>query len=121
MTESKREGATLRGLDIQVELAGARTTGNLRLAERLVANLAENVLRYNELPGWVAVTAAVAGAHGAAATATSRLTGGLDVRVAFLLDGAFTVRAAAASPARLTQARPLRETERRWPAPTAWR
>jgi signal transduction histidine kinase len=136
VVESKRQEATLRGLDVQTEVAGAPTTGNRRLAERLVANLIDNALRYNGPRGWVVVTTsvddghavlrvansgpvvpegeierlfepfqrlesdritreghglglsivrAVAAAHGATVTATSRPAGGLDLRVAFPL------------------------------------
>ncbi len=137
VVESKRPEATLRRLDVATELAPARTSGDPRLAERLVVNLVENAIRYNEPSGRMVVTTdvvdgeavlrvantgptvpeteierlfepfqrlepdrvsheghglglsivrAVAVAHTATVTATSRPTGGLDVRVAFPLD-----------------------------------
>ncbi len=59
VVEAKQTEATLRGLDIKTDLSGAATTGNRRLAERLVANLVENALRYNDPRGWIVVTTGV--------------------------------------------------------------
>ena len=41
------------GLRIDTELGGATTTGDPAMVERLVANLIENAIRYNEPHGWV--------------------------------------------------------------------
>jgi signal transduction histidine kinase len=59
VVESKRAEASLRDLEIRASLAHAPTTGNGRLVERLVANLVENALRYNDPRGWVNVATAV--------------------------------------------------------------
>ncbi len=45
-----------QGPSIQAELAPAPMAGDPRLAERMVANLADNALRYNVAGGWVQVT-----------------------------------------------------------------
>jgi signal transduction histidine kinase len=44
------------GPSIRAELAPALIAGDPRLAERMVANLADNALRYNRPDGWVQVT-----------------------------------------------------------------
>jgi len=44
------------GPSIRAELAPAPIAGDPRLAERMVANLADNALRYNAAGGWVQVT-----------------------------------------------------------------
>lgn len=147
--ESKRAEASLRGLDVRTALVSSPSCGNGRLVERLVSNLVENALRYNDPHGWVAVTTAiedgravlrvantgpvvpeaeierlfepfqrlaadriareghglglsivraVATAHGATVSATSRRSGGLDVRVAFPLDEAGDMTSGCLSP-----------------------
>jgi signal transduction histidine kinase len=50
-----RDGAVRRGLQVHVAVEPARTDGDARLAERLVANLFDNALRYNAAGGWVGV------------------------------------------------------------------
>jgi signal transduction histidine kinase len=49
-----------RGLRLETDLQAAPTIGDARLAERLVANLLDNALRYNAGSGWVRVTSATA-------------------------------------------------------------
>ena len=44
-----------RGLDLHAELERAETSGDARLAERLIANLVDNALRHNEAGGRVEV------------------------------------------------------------------
>ncbi len=41
------------GLKVETELGEASTTGDQTMVERLVANLIENAVRYNEPHGWV--------------------------------------------------------------------
>lgn len=71
VVETKRAEATQRGLDVRTEVAPAPTTGNRRLAERLVANLVENALRYNEPRGWVVVATMVDDGHAVLRVANS--------------------------------------------------
>jgi signal transduction histidine kinase len=54
---AQREDAAAHGLDITADLGTAPTAGDARLAERLVANLIDNAIRYNEPGGRVTVTA----------------------------------------------------------------
>src|SRR5262245_54547302 len=53
---SRRLDAKRRQLDLHETLEPAETTGDPRLAERLVANLVDNALRYNEPHGRINVT-----------------------------------------------------------------
>ena len=41
------------GIKVEIELADAPTSGDPAMVERLVANLVENAVRYNEPHGWV--------------------------------------------------------------------
>jgi signal transduction histidine kinase len=43
------------GIDLRIELDDARTTGDAALIERLISNLLDNAVRYNETGGWVEV------------------------------------------------------------------
>ena len=52
-----------RGLRLEASLAHAPTTGDPRLAERLVANLVENALVHNVAGGWITVHTGVEGDH----------------------------------------------------------
>jgi signal transduction histidine kinase len=52
----RRPEADLRGISTRAMLEPAQTAGDPRLAERLVANLVENGLRYNTTAGHVEVT-----------------------------------------------------------------
>lgn len=54
--DSKRPEATIRGIRIDTDLVAAPTSGNERLARRLVANLVDNALNYNVEDGWVALS-----------------------------------------------------------------
>jgi signal transduction histidine kinase len=53
---ARQHQAERRDLDIHATLEPAGTTGDPRLAERLVANLLDNALRYNEPHGRIDVT-----------------------------------------------------------------
>ena len=59
------------GPDIRAELAPAPVVGDPRLAERLVANLADNALRYNRPGGWVRVTTGTRNGHAVLLVANS--------------------------------------------------
>jgi signal transduction histidine kinase len=48
-------GAQARGLRVHSALAEAPALGDLRLAERLVANLVDNAVRHNVAGGWIEV------------------------------------------------------------------
>jgi signal transduction histidine kinase len=48
--------ARSRGLRVQATLGRAPALGDLRLTERLAANLVDNAVRHNNLGGWVEVT-----------------------------------------------------------------
>jgi signal transduction histidine kinase len=49
------------GIRVETELADAPTTGDPAMVERLVANLIENAVRYNEPDGWVTAWTGVRG------------------------------------------------------------
>jgi signal transduction histidine kinase len=53
---ARQAEAREHGLDLHTDLRPAVTAGTTRLAERLVANLVDNALRYNTAPGKVDVT-----------------------------------------------------------------
>jgi signal transduction histidine kinase len=61
VVESKAPEATLRGIRIDADLAPAPSSGNERLARRLVANLVDNALHYNVEDGWVDIVTATEG------------------------------------------------------------
>jgi signal transduction histidine kinase len=48
-----------RGLRLESKLDRAPTSGNRRLIERLIANLLDNAIQYNNPDGWVTVTTTV--------------------------------------------------------------
>jgi len=50
--QSEAEGL---GLTVTASLNAAPVLGNLRLTERLVANLVDNAVRHNAAPGWITV------------------------------------------------------------------
>jgi signal transduction histidine kinase len=50
---ARQSRARARSIDIRSVLAPAPVTGDPRLAERMVANLVDNALAYNEAPGWI--------------------------------------------------------------------
>jgi signal transduction histidine kinase len=56
MLHARQREAERRGLYIHATLEPAETTGDPRLAERLVANLLDNALRYNQPHGRIDVT-----------------------------------------------------------------
>jgi signal transduction histidine kinase len=53
---SRESRARDRSVDVRPVLASAPMTGDPRLVERLIANLADNALAYNASPGWIEVT-----------------------------------------------------------------
>jgi signal transduction histidine kinase len=55
--EARRDEAQARGLTVTADLGAAPALGDPRLAERLVANLADNAIRYNGPGGQVEITA----------------------------------------------------------------
>jgi len=55
--EARRDEAQARGVTVTTDLGPAPALGDPRLAERLVANLADNAIRYNEPGGLVEITA----------------------------------------------------------------
>jgi len=61
VVSSRRAEADERGLDLHDALAPSPTAGSPHLAERLVANLVDNALRYNVPGGRVEVSTGVAG------------------------------------------------------------
>ena len=56
VVEPRAPEAALRGMRIDTHLASAPTSGNERLARRLVANLVDNALSYNIEDGWVSLS-----------------------------------------------------------------
>jgi signal transduction histidine kinase len=56
MLHARQREAERRGLYVHATLGPAETTGDPRLAERLVANLLDNALRYNQPHGRIDVT-----------------------------------------------------------------
>ncbi len=57
-------GAQGRGLRVRAALGHAPALGDLRLAERLVANLVDNAVRHNVAGGWVEVTTGMTSGRG---------------------------------------------------------
>lgn len=62
---ARRAEAAARGLELNIVLSPARTTGDPRLVERLVANLVDNALRHNTDGGRIEVTTATRDGHAA--------------------------------------------------------
>jgi len=58
---ARQEEAALRDVRMEADLAPAMTTGDARLAERLVANLIDNAIAHNVAGGHVHVTTMAAG------------------------------------------------------------
>jgi signal transduction histidine kinase len=69
----RRLDAKRRQLDLHETLEPAQTTGDPRLAERLVANLVDNALRYNEPHGRVDVATATRSGRAVLSVANSGL------------------------------------------------
>src|SRR5215467_8464176 len=65
-------GAQARGLRVHSALAKAPALGDLRLAERLAANLVDNAVRHNFPVGWIGV---VRGLHAGRARLSAATTG----------------------------------------------
>jgi signal transduction histidine kinase len=63
VAESKVPEATFRGIRIETDLLAAPTSGDERLARRLVANLVDNALHYNLEDGWVALATTTEAGH----------------------------------------------------------
>lgn len=57
VTEARRHDAGRRGVAIRTAIRPAVTAGHRNLAERLVANLVDNALKYNRPGGWIDVAA----------------------------------------------------------------
>ena len=55
----RRDEIVRRGLRVDSKLEPAPTTGDLRLVERLIANLIANAIHHNSQDGWVTVATAV--------------------------------------------------------------
>jgi len=55
----RRDEIARRGLRVDSKLERAPTTGDLRLIERLIANLLDNAIHHNSQHGWVMVATAV--------------------------------------------------------------
>ena len=68
---SREAEARQRELTIRASLDAAPAQGDARLAERLVANLLENALRYNQPGGWVQVMTGTQQGHAVLAIANS--------------------------------------------------
>ena len=71
VVRSREAEARHRELTIRASLDAAPAQGDGRLAERLVANLLENALRYNQPGGWVQVTTGTQQGHAVLAVANS--------------------------------------------------
>jgi len=56
---ASKPGTRSRGLRVQAALDHAPAVGDLRLAERLAANLVDNAVRHNVAGGWIEVTTGV--------------------------------------------------------------
>jgi len=61
VAESVGEAAARDGIRLDVTLSPAPATGDPRLAESLIANLADNALRYNVPGGWAQISTATSG------------------------------------------------------------
>jgi signal transduction histidine kinase len=61
--QARREEAERRGLDVHATLEPAETSGDSPLAERLVANLIDNALRYNVPDGHIDVATGTRNGH----------------------------------------------------------
>jgi signal transduction histidine kinase len=66
------EAAAGRGVRLEARLEAAPAAGDPRLLESLIANLADNALRYNQPGGWAEV---ITGAHAGRAVVSVRNTG----------------------------------------------
>jgi signal transduction histidine kinase len=61
VVEPLRDVAASRGIRLDAKLGQAPVTGDPRLAESLIANLAENALRYNVPGGWAELSTSTSG------------------------------------------------------------
>jgi signal transduction histidine kinase len=71
MLHARQREAERRGLYVHATLQPAETTGDPRLAERLVANLLDNALRYNQPHGRIDVTTSAKGGRAVLSVANS--------------------------------------------------
>jgi signal transduction histidine kinase len=58
VAQTRREEAARRDVRLEAKLGPAPTAGDPRLAESLIANLADNALRYNVPGGWAEISTA---------------------------------------------------------------
>jgi signal transduction histidine kinase len=63
VTTSREPEALRRGLRLRTTASAAPLLGDLRLVERLAANLVDNALRHNVAGGWAEVTASTQAGH----------------------------------------------------------
>jgi signal transduction histidine kinase len=72
VAQARGEEAARRDVRLEAKLGPAATAGDPRLAESLIANLADNALRYNVPGGWAEISTAI---HDGRAVVSVRNTG----------------------------------------------
>jgi len=63
VVQTRGEEAARRDVRLEAELGPAQATGDPRLAESLIVNLADNALRYNVQGGWAEISTATRDGH----------------------------------------------------------